>query len=239
MENRSYFGCKVTQRIDNETVPFFVFHTRVRDALQWVGIKRSREYEEGTQRILRESRRKAIARFLARDSVNTIPNNILLAFEPNQANFRSVDQQMIACFNGTDIHNECSPQVEWGFLEFSFEHNQPDHLRPALIVDGQHRFFGMSDFDQENLPILFVCLIDAPLKEQAFQFIVINSKAVRVPADNAKAIIEGVDEDALRDRLLKVGVKYAGISPLLSEVNDLQNSPFLLIFGHELGQMKR
>ena len=226
MTDRSYFGCKVVQRTSVGTVAYFVFHARVKDALQWVGVKRSLEHQAGTQRVLREARMKAITRFLARDHINTIPNNILLAFEPGIANFESTDPQIQDCFQELDIHNECSPQLEWGFLKFSFEPNQPDHQKPALIVDGQHRFFGMANFQEENIPVLFVCLINAPLQEQAFQFIVVNSKAVKVPADNAKSIIEGVDEDALRNRLLKVGVKYAGISPLLSEVNDLENSPF-------------
>lgn len=226
MESRNYFGCKVTQRADANTISFFVFTARVKDVLQWVGVKRSREYAEGTQRILRETRRKAISRFLGNDPVNTIPNNILLALEPGRAAFRSVDDDIAKHFRRLDLHNGCARQTEWGFLEFNFEFNQPDDLRAALVVDGQHRLFGMSDYDTEDVPMIFVCLLDAPLQEQAFQFIVINSKSVRVPADNAKAIIEGIDEAPLRDRLLNAGVKYAGTSPLLSQVNDLPNSPF-------------
>jgi DGQHR domain-containing protein len=226
MDHRHYFGCKINQRIAMETIAFFVFTARVKDVKNWVGVKRSREYSEGTQRILREGRKKAIVRFLAKEAINTIPNNILLAFEPEVAHFRSTDEAIRNCCEGADIKNGCTEQIEWGFLEFSFEENLPENLKPALIVDGQHRFFGMVGYEQENLPAIFVCLLDAPLNEQAFQFIVINSKAVKVPVDNAKAIIEGVDDELLRDRLLRSGVSYANISPLLSEVNDLPNSPF-------------
>jgi DGQHR domain-containing protein len=229
MENRCYFGFRIKQRIDNETVSFFVFYARAKDIKQWTGIKRSKDFPEGTQRILRPSRKKAITRFLASNSINTIPNNILLAFEPTKTRFGSLTNKIHKCIPKKDILNKCKGQLDWGFLEFSFNPDEEEHLRPALIVDGQHRLFGISDYNEEDLPLLVVSLIDAPLQEQAFQFIVINSKAVRVQADNAKAIIAdlGKDiEDELRQRLLKSGVKYGNQTPLLIAINDLPTSPF-------------
>lgn len=64
----------------------------------------------------------------------------------------------------------------------------------TLIVDGQHRLHGISEFLYEDLPVLVVCMVDASVQEQAFQFIVINNKAVRVPTDNVKAIIAHLDD---------------------------------------------
>lgn len=78
----------------------------------------------------------------------------------------------------------------------------------------------------ENMPVLIVALLDADVQEQAFQFIVINNKAVRVPTDNVKAIIAEIDEKRLSQRLQAAGVRYGEISPILYELNILDASPF-------------
>ncbi len=84
----------------------------------------------------------------------------------------------------------------------------------------------MSEYEKENLPVLIVSLLDASVEEQAFQFIVINNKAVRVPTENVKSIIANIDEEKLQDRLLKAGVKYGNTSPVLRDINDSERSPF-------------
>lgn len=226
MPSRSYFGYFVRQRIDTDTPDSFVFFARARDIKQWAGIRRVEESPEGTQRVLRTTRSRAITRFLKSNSINTIPNNILLAFEPGVAVFESYLKRLGECFQGHDLENGCDKQIDWGLLHFDFDVDAPEHLRPALIVDGQHRLHGIAEFADEDLPILVVCIVDASVQEQAFQFIVINNKAVRVPTDNVKAIIAHLDEDQLQSRLLQAGVNYGNMSPVLRDVNDLDTSPF-------------
>lgn len=226
MEDRRYFGCWVTQREDSDTPRFFIFQARAKDIREWVGIRRIAEIEGGTQRLLRPARSRAIARFLEADPTNTIPNSILVAFAPSKATFGSLGGRIAECIPEVDPYNQCSGQLDWGILEFSFEPNQPEHLRPALIVDGQHRLEGMSEYDKENVPVLVVSLVDADVQEQAFQFIVINNKAVRVPTDNVKAIIADLDVAQLQERLLEAGVRYGDVSPILRDINDLESSPF-------------
>lgn len=156
-----------------------------------------------------------------------IPNNILLAFEPGVAVFTSYQEDLEDCLQNQDLGNGCNQQIDWGMLHFEFDEHAPEHQRPALVVDGQHRLYGISEFLDEDLPLLAVCVIDASVQEQAFQFIVINNKAVRVPTDNVKAIIAHLDdEEQLQDRLLRAGVNYGNMSPVLREVNDLDTSPF-------------
>ncbi|XGV96539.1 MAG: DGQHR domain-containing protein [Leptolyngbya sp. BL-A-14] len=222
-KNKQYFGCKIVQRTSQETVPFFTFYARSRDVKEWAGIKRVGESDQGTQRLLRETRMKSITRFLKADFRNTIPNSILLAFEPGQASFLPSN---FLQENPDRVFNGCEEQLAWGFLEFSFDTDAKDHEKPALIVDGQHRLYGISNYAEEDLPILVVSLIEAPLQEQAFQFVVINNKAVRVPTDNVRAIIAKIDEDELQTRLLAAGVSYGKASPLLRDINDLSSSPF-------------
>lgn len=230
MPRRRYFGYILRQRIDENTVSFFVFQARARDIQLWAGIKRVPEIPGGTQRAYRKSRARAITRFLSAESLNTIPNSILLAFEPGKARFDDLNDLLEDCIHNVDITNGCDEQLKWGFLEFEFNEDAPQHERPALIVDGQHRLNGMFNYAEEDIPVVIISLIDAPPKEQAFQFIVVNNKAVRVPTESAKSIIadlDAVDEEALGERLLKAGIKYKEISPLLREINDLPNSPFV------------
>ena len=230
MEHRKYFGCLVRQRIDSQTVPFFVFHARIKDIRSWTGIRRMEEVAGGTQQVLREARARAITRFLQSDPINTIPNNLLIAFDPGRVQFVAIQEQLASCFPQADPTNGCAEQIAWGFLEFTFDPSLPDHLRPGLVVDGQHRLFGINDFQDEDIPILIVSLVDASVQEQAFQFIVVNSKQVKVPTDNFKAIIADLDLDAqgnaLAQRLLKAGVRYGDLSPVLRDINDLPTSPF-------------
>ncbi|MHC5756279.1 hypothetical protein [Nostoc sp.] len=71
MESRTYFGCFVRQRIDEDTTPFFVFYARVRDITQWAKVRRAEDSREGTQRVLRETRKKSITRFVKNGSKNS------------------------------------------------------------------------------------------------------------------------------------------------------------------------
>lgn len=220
-ESRSYFGFRIIQRDDPSTPSMFVFCATAKDIRQWVGIRRVSNSPKGTQRNFRKTRIKALSNFLAVNSVNVVPNNILVAFEPNAATFSNIDIKVDG-----DIHNNCDEKIAWGFLHFSFEPNQAEENRLALIVDGQHRLYGISTYENEDLPLLVVSMIDVTPEEQAFQFIVINNKAVRVQTDNVKSILANIDENNLQSRLLAVGIPYGNVSPILKNINDRNDSPF-------------
>lgn len=221
-KNVSYFGCRVRQRKGNKPA-MFVFIARASEVAAWAGIRRVQDTRKGTQRIHRPPRSRAITRFLEVDDSNTIPNNLLLAFLPGVATFAAVN--LDDC-SSEDLENRCGDRVEWGVISFAYTSNAPEHRRPALIVDGQHRLKGISAYGAEDLPIFSIALLDASVEEQAFQFIVINNKSTRVPSDNVKAIISNMDEARVRDRLLKSGVSYGRMTPALKEADTLRNSPF-------------
>ena len=123
------------------------------------------------------------------------------------------------------------------FWAFEFEEGVPEHERLGLIVDGQHRLNGMAQFEEENLPVLVSALIDSSPEEQAFQFVVINNKASKVPTDNVKAIVASqLDESELQRRLLHAGVKYGKIAGILREINDRASSPFKNILDWPLNE---
>jgi DGQHR domain-containing protein len=223
-ETRNYFGLRVRQR-DAETAPQqFAFYASASDVSGWVGVRHSADMDEGIQRMLKPSRKRAISRFVASEETNTIPNSILIAFKSGVASFEEV-----LCRAVDDVSNGCNERLAWGRLTFAFDPGVPDEERAAMVVDGQHRLRGLAAYAEESgedLPLLVVALLDADVQEQAFQFVVINNKAVRVPTDNVKSIIAGIDEDALVERLYKAGVRYGSSSPILRDLNDLDESPF-------------
>src|SRR5690349_20932955 len=90
LEKRRFFGCRVRQRISKSVVGFFVFYAAVKDIARWAGVRRVTESPTGTQRLLRKSRVRAIKRFLGAGQDNSIPNNILVAFERRTVVFRSL-----------------------------------------------------------------------------------------------------------------------------------------------------
>lgn len=224
MLSRSYVGCQVRQREHEDVVPFFSFIATVKDIREWAGVRRVAEQEHGTQRLFRKSRGRAIRTFFESSPINTIPTSVLVAFEPGAAEFRELDSCELDEVESTG--NGCGDRLSWGVLEFSFQEDTADHNKPALIVDGQHRLFGMSELENENLPVSVVALVDAAKIEQAFQFVVINNKGTRVPVDDIKSIIAELDEDDLKSRLLDAGVRYAKSSPLLRRANRDDTSPF-------------
>jgi DGQHR domain-containing protein len=234
-EHRCYFGSLISQRTDEKVTRFFVFNARAKDLKEWLGIRRIKDVKKGAQRVLRKARASAVTKFIEASSINTIPNSILIAFDPDKAKFTSLSKEISEGIIQTKsslenpvniLFNGCENQLDWGIIEFSFERNEQEDAKPALIVDGQHRLYGMSDFDKENLPITVVSLIDATRQEQAFQFIVVNNKAVRVSAENVKSIIADFNEDELETRLARARVKYGDKPQILTYINDSPSSPF-------------
>jgi len=203
-----------------------VFVANTHDAMKWAGVRRVGEHEKGTQRIITPSRVRAIKRFLSSNVKNTIPVGVVIAFGVNTAKFSSMQSDIDICFPKTDTTNGVTDRMDWGVLSFEFNEDADSHERHALIVDGQHRILGMSEVSDENIPVLIVALIEASLEEQAFQFVVINNKAAKVPTDNVKALLASFDEPALQKRLLGAGVSYGNVSSVLKDVNEQEGSPF-------------
>jgi DGQHR domain-containing protein len=206
---RRYDGYFVRQRNDQASPECFAFYADASEVLSWAAIKRIADSPDGIQRLLRVSRVKAISRFFGSSPINVIPNNVLVAFDINA----------VECVRGDGATQ--SEKVCAGHITFD------DDNAGVTLVDGQHRLFGMAQYEQEALPVLVVALLNADTLEQAFQFVVVNNKAVKVPTTNVKSIIaEHLDEEILIERLMGAGVNYGKHSPILKEVNDLESSPF-------------
>lgn len=156
---------------------------------------------QGPQREQKEARVEAIAKFIKVDKGNTIPTAIILAFEKGKASF--------------------SGDSTVGTL-----HVKVGKIAAATIVDGQHRLFGIQKADP-SIEVPVVGLLDADELERAFQFLVINNKASKVPATHTKALLASMQETSLADRLKSARLAFdvEGIKDV-DLVNSDTESPF-------------
>lgn len=146
------------------------------ELVQWADIDRLKDEGGGHQRLKKETRVRAVHRFLELDDRNIIPTALVIALQiPETSNM---------------IPGRCS------FIEI------PDSEEdlPGLVIDGQHRMYGINSFDPIT-PVNIVALINPDNDEIAFQFLVINSKASKVPTDHVKRLAINFSDQKLEERL--------------------------------------
>jgi hypothetical protein len=103
-----------------------------------------------------------------------------------------------------------------------------DMLKPATIVDGQHRVTGAA-FLEKGIPFSVVGLVDAEWKEEVFQFVVINQRAEAIKPEFLSAIISSslskADIEGLQSRLEQAGVDLLN-TRLMDLLQEDSKSPF-------------
>ena len=169
---------------------------------QWAEIERIKHEGSGHQRLKNESRVRAIKRFLDQDTRNTIPTALVVALQ-----LPEFDEEKIEL-------NTCSTITI------------PIHVEncPGIIIDGQHRMYGVQSCDP-NLPLNIVALINPEDEEIAFQFLVINNKASKVPTDHVKFLVR-LEEDRLAERLKTARITLGTYSSYVDIVDNSPESPF-------------
>jgi hypothetical protein len=108
----------------------------------------------------------------------------------------------------------------------SIEH----YVRPAFLIDGQHRANAGSMLGEKGLPFMVCGLYDASWEEQVFQFTIVNVKPVKIRpsliASIAALSLSKTEQDLLKTRLSNAGIKLDEVR-LMSLVAYNDNSPFL------------
>ena len=170
------------------------------DVAAWAEVERLQHEGPGHQRLRSESRVRAIARFLEQDERNTIPTALVVALR-------------IPDF-------EEPPTRECATITIPAEADP----RPGLVIDGQHRMYGVETYDPD-LPLNVVALINPEDEEVAFQFLVINGKASKVPTDHVKLLALHYEEQSLADRL-KTARMVLGRHTFVGIVDNSPESPF-------------
>jgi DGQHR domain-containing protein len=149
----------------------------VGDIINWADILRLVTGPGGAQPSAHTAKVHAIKRFL-QDADNTIPTAVIIALNlPAEA--RVVE--------GGEVRK----------LRFTHEPNSP---KVGVVIDGQHRLLGMKEFEP-SLRAIVVALLTGDENEAAFQFLVINNKASKVPTDHIKALLAERQDPRLQERL--------------------------------------
>jgi DGQHR domain-containing protein len=213
------YPCIVSQQRQGENVPLFcIFRAAVGQVVQWAAIRRLQDVPGAPQRKESPAKVNAVKRFLALDARNTIPTAVIITLNLPVESIKRLDTGEV----GWDV------QTGIGQLEFEIPDDIADPEKPGLVVDGQHRLLGMNKYDQ-TIPVNVIGLLNANDMETAFQFLVINHKASRVPTDHIRALsLQYVEED-LNERLRSARLT---LDPNLSSVNLLdkdESSPFYRI----------
>jgi DGQHR domain-containing protein len=153
-----------------------VFVAPVKEILAFAKVDELTPNSLGPQRERKEARVQAIARFLNSNKKNTIPTAIILSFRKGMARIAEANKPL------------SSIVIKVG--------KKPS----ATIVDGQHRLAGIFVKDP-SMRVAVVGIMDADDVETAFQFLVINNKASKVPTTHTKALLAKMKDSSLAERL--------------------------------------
>jgi hypothetical protein len=104
-----------------------------------------------------------------------------------------------------------------------------DYVKPAFLIDGQHRIAAAAKLGKEGLPFMLCGLFDASWEEQVFHFTVVNLKPKKIPPNLITSIaalsLTRTEQVNLETRLENAGVRMWEVS-LMSQVSFNKISPF-------------
>jgi DGQHR domain-containing protein len=213
MRDYSYKCLKVVQRDTAASPKFVMFAAKAGEILNWAAIDRfTPESQNGSQRIDKPYKIRAVHSFFQVDESNTIPTAVVLGFRQDKV-----------CISGVP---GCPDVSE---IRFSIKDDADvvagEDNSVATVIDGQHRLLGMKSFDPAML-VNVVGVLEADDVETAFQFIVINNKAAKVSSDHLRALSLHYQPDELADRLKNVRLNLNANQRFVGFANDLNDSPF-------------
>jgi DGQHR domain-containing protein len=198
-----------SQRNDGNAPGFCLFHAPVGEILAWAEIPRlSHKDKNGIQRAKNDYKVRGIKKFLSADDRNTIPTAVVITLSSN-------------AFRLGDIQG-CDKKLQ----EIEIIQGVDDG---AFVVDGQHRLYGLNEFDPKSkVPI--VAILGASDEERAFQFIVINNKVSKVAADHIRALALNFTnpekELGLEGRLNSARLSLNKNIGYVGQANTTDDSPF-------------
>lgn len=194
------------QRPNQESPKFCMFHAPVSDVLQWSVIPQLTPGKtDGIQRAKNETKVRSIKKFLDSDARNTIPTAIVVTL-------------------GAGAYSIESQQAGIDELEIS-----PENKDSIFVVDGQHRLYGLHEFNPELL-VPIVAILEATVEERAFQFVIINNKVSKVSTDHIRSLAlkysDKADSVDLDGRLRAARLSLSSNLSFVGVANESDDSPF-------------
>jgi DGQHR domain-containing protein len=199
---------RVSQRHNDVAPKFAIFAAPAGEIRQWAGVKRRTEDAGGNQRGLNKAKLSALRSFLEKDNRNTIPPAITITLRVDEKNFEAVDEVR-----------------HFYVMRLNVPENPREEDKPGLIIDGQHRLFGIAEYDPACL-VNVVALLEGGDLEAAFQFLVINNKVTPVPPDHIRTLVLDYQEDELAERLKAARLTVHANLPFVGTMDTDELSPF-------------
>lgn len=173
-------------------------------------VSRIEDEEKGYQRRVNKTRVAAIRRFVEIPEA-ILPTSIVLATGEKKGYVRITNRQSIGesgrIWSAT-INIKCS-----------------ESYKPLLVIDGQHRLYGVTSSSRSPYPLSVTLLLNAPELVQMAHFEVINNKATRIPTAHLNELrammfqLSADEETKLESLLGQLGVQSLSSSALVSELN--------------------
>lgn len=120
----------------------------------------------------------------------------------------------------------------------SFRDAIEDYVKPAFLIDGQHRIFGAAKFGERGLPFLICGLYDAKWEEQVFHFTVVNYTPKRIPPALITSIaglsLTHSEQLLLTERLQGAGLRFEEVE-IMGPVAYDDQSPFYKLINMAVG----
>ncbi len=210
MPTYTYLCQRVQQRVDADAPRLILFSAPAAEVVAWCRTHRLDQQPAAHQRPESPSKIAGVTRFFRSDLRNVIPSAIIVTLS-------TADAPAMAT----------PPPADGGELNITVPDANPD-IKPGLIVDGQHRVLGARQF-APDLRLVVVALLDASLDEAAFQFLVMNNKATKVPTDHVRALVGELSQQSNADldgRLASARLSLRGDANLVLQVDRDDNSPF-------------
>ena len=198
--SHTYSAIEIAQRTNPDAPRLILFAAPSGEIIEWADVARLDLQGEGHQRRRNEAKIRAITKFLAADDRNTIPSALTIALSNV-----SLDQSQDECITVT------IPSLAEG--------------GNGLVIDGQHRLYGAERHDAA-MPLNVVAILDPSDLEVAFQFLVINNKASKVPTDHIRLLAANIDDSELTNRLRAARLSLSKTAALIYVVDLEEESPF-------------
>jgi len=198
----------VDQRKNGKAPRFALFAAPAGEIAKWAGIKRRVETKQGAQRALNQAKLSALSRFLQKHDENTVPPAITITLRVDDTQVRVIDQAL-------NFH----------VVTLDVPDNAPDEEKPGMIIDGQHRLFGVMAYSP-LCPVNVVALINADDLETAFQFLVINNKVTPVQPDLIRTLALDYKDADLAERLKSARLALSPNLAFVGIMDSDEDSPF-------------
>lgn len=208
------FPCQIIKQAKNAP-EIAVFTCDAYDLYEVSTVSRLEETSVGYQRMINKKRQHDISKYIDTPGA-LIPTSIVCAAEENDELVKIVNKKQI---EGTTDRWSADLKIK-----------VDKDKKPCLVIDGQHRLYGIVSSSKQSFPVSVNLLLNAKTVTQVLHFIIINNKATRIGnalINELKANVAHLskkEDEELEHLLSQLGVDSITNETFISLLNDGKNA---------------